>query len=246
MSCGCRQQHAEHIEHAAHSEATEESEPGIKYKADKGLLVPAATAKFIGLKIEDVSERKLSTTFSFDAAIYQAAAHAQFASVEPATPTTSLASALLNRRDAQPLRVGQEVNVQTAKHGNFRAHIRSIDATLGTNSSQVEVIVAIADGDQRLPHAASVSVIATNNSETAGAAIPSSALLRNAEGTFVYTVSGERFVRTPVKLGRVNHDLVEIADGLYAGDQVVVHPVMTLWMAELQSIRGGQACADGH
>ena len=29
-------------------------------------------------------------------------------------------------------------------------------------------------------------------------------------------------------------------------DEVVVNPVMTLWMAELQSIRGGKACADGH
>jgi hypothetical protein len=26
----------------------------------------------------------------------------------------------------------------------------------------------------------------------------------------------------------------------------VVQPVMTLWLAELQSLRGGKACADGH
>jgi hypothetical protein len=39
---------------------------------------------------------------------------------------------------------------------------------------------------------------------------------------------------------------VQITDGLYAGDQVVVQPVMSLWLAELQSLRGGKACADGH
>lgn len=243
ISCGCKPRD---IEHAAHSEAEEQADTGIKYKEGKGLLVTAETAKYIALKVEDVSERKLSTTFSFNAQIYQAATNAQFASVESAVPSISLASALLNRRDAQLLREGQEVNVATARNENFRAHVRSIDATLGTNNSQVEVIVDIADADQRLANGAPISVIATNSSESAGPAIPSSALLRSAEGTFVYTVSGDRFVRTPVKLGRVNHDFIGIADGLYAGDQVVVHPVMTLWMAELQSIRGGQACADGH
>ena len=65
--------------------------------------------------------------------------------------------------------------------------------------------------------------------------IPRAALLRTAEGEFVYTVSGEHFVRTPVKIGAMNADFAEITDGLYAGDQIVVSPVNTLWMAELQS-----------
>ena len=76
--------------------------------------------------------------------------------------------------------------------------------------------------------------------------MPRSSIFRTTEGDFVYTVNGEHFVRAPVKLGRVNHDFAEVTDGLYAGDQIVVQPVMTLWMAELQSIRGGKACADGH
>jgi hypothetical protein len=49
-----------------------------------------------------------------------------------------------------------------------------------------------------------------------------------------------------VKLGAINHEWAEVTDGLYAGDQIVVSPVMTLWLAELQSLRGGKACADGH
>lgn len=38
---------------------------------------------------------------------------------------------------------------------------------------------------------------------------------------------------------------LQVTDGLYAGDQIVVQPVMTLWMAELQSLRGGKVCSDG-
>jgi hypothetical protein len=35
---------------------------------------------------------------------------------------------------------------------------------------------------------------------------------------------------------------VEIKDGLYAGDQVVLQPVMSLWLTELAAVKGGQAC----
>jgi multidrug efflux pump subunit AcrA (membrane-fusion protein) len=79
------------------------------------------------------------------------------------------------------------------------------------------------------------------------ATVPKSAVLKTAEGAFVYTVSGEFFLRTPVKVGADAGDTaVEIKDGLYTGDQIVTHPIMTLWMAELQAIRGGASCADGH
>jgi hypothetical protein len=44
----------------------------------------------------------------------------------------------------------------------------------------------------------------------------------------------------------MNNELVEITDGLYAGDQIVTSPVNDLWMAELQILRGGKACTCGH
>ncbi len=53
-------------------------------------------------------------------------------------------------------------------------------------------------------------------------------------------------MRAAVKLGAVNGEFAEVADGLYAGDQVVVKPVMTLWLSEIQALRGGKACSDGH
>ena len=59
-------------------------------------------------------------------------------------------------------------------------------------------------------------------------------------------MSGKQFVRAALKTGEVSNESVEVTDGLYAGDRIVVQPVMTLWLAELQSIRGGKACADGH
>jgi multidrug efflux pump subunit AcrA (membrane-fusion protein) len=77
-------------------------------------------------------------------------------------------------------------------------------------------------------------------------AIPRVSLLKTAEGSFVYAVNGERFVRTPVKVGAENSERVEITDGLYSGDQIVSNGVMPLWLAELQVLRGGKACTCGH
>jgi multidrug efflux pump subunit AcrA (membrane-fusion protein) len=76
--------------------------------------------------------------------------------------------------------------------------------------------------------------------------IPRSALLKTAEGTFAYTVNGKFYLRTPVKVGAMNEHVVEITDGLYAGDEIIASPVMSLWMAELQVLRGGKACTCGH
>lgn len=76
--------------------------------------------------------------------------------------------------------------------------------------------------------------------------VPRSALLKTAEGYFVYTANDDSFLRTPVKVGAMNENVVEITDGLYSGDQIVSAPVNSLWMAELQLLRGGKSCTCGH
>lgn len=76
--------------------------------------------------------------------------------------------------------------------------------------------------------------------------IPQSSLLTTSTGTFVYVQNGIHFLRTEVKVGRKDDSRLEITEGLYTGDVVVKSPVNLLWYAELQAIRGGQACADEH
>ena len=76
--------------------------------------------------------------------------------------------------------------------------------------------------------------------------IPKEALLKTADGSFAYVVNGDSLFRTRIEVGGQEGEVVEVTDGLYAGDQVVLQPIMALWLAELQAIRGGKACADGH
>lgn len=77
-------------------------------------------------------------------------------------------------------------------------------------------------------------------------AVPSGAVLRTIRGDFVYVANGEWFLRTPVTLGAVDATHVEIGEGLYEGDIVVVQGVPALALAEMQALNGGVGCADGH
>ena len=159
---------------------------------------------------------------------------------------SALASGRLGWMAAALLHQGQEVSASTSPSNSYSGRIVELSTALGTNAGQVEILLSITDPKAELMDGGFVSIRAAKSSGQSVVAVPKSALLRTAEGNFVYTVSGERFVRAQVTLGGVDGEFAEVTDGLYAGDQIVVHPAMTLWMAELQSIRGGKACADGH
>ncbi len=77
-------------------------------------------------------------------------------------------------------------------------------------------------------------------------AIPADALLRTVKGDFVYVANGDWFLRTPVTVGGADGTHVEIKDGLYEGDTIVVKGVRGLSLAEIQALNGGVGCADGH
>lgn len=228
------------------SHAHGEAEVGVTFNAKKGLLVPTATAKFIGLQIADVEERKIASAFQFSAQVYRAASEVQFVSLQPNSTPAALASGNVSPADAAKLNEGQTVSVQSgAGEVSLPGRIVALKRGLEKASGQVEVLLAVSDGQSLLAPGGSVSVTVSFGGEKSVVSVPRSALFRTTEGDFIYTVSGDHFVRAPVKLGVINHEFAEITDGLYAGDQIVVQPVMTLWMAELQSLRGGKACADG-
>lgn len=225
----------------------EQADAGVTFNAKKGLLVPPETAKFIGLQVADVEERKIAATFQFSARVYRAASEAQFASLQPSGRPDALASGTVGPADAAKLREGQAVSVQSGTDSVLLpGRVVALNRDLEKASGQVEVLLAIADGEKPLASGAFLSVSVSLGGEKSVVSVPRSAVFRTTEGDFVYTVSGEHFMRAPVKLGVVNHEFVEVTDGLYAGDQIVIQPVMTLWLAELQSLRGGKACADGH
>jgi len=87
-----------------------------------------------------------------------------------------------------------------------------------------------------------VSDVVTN-AGSAFAAVPESSLLSTATGDFVFTVNGDHFQRTQIKLGDRADGWVSVSDGLLEGDQVVTNGVRELWRIELQATKAGAACA---
>jgi multidrug efflux pump subunit AcrA (membrane-fusion protein) len=106
----------------------------------------------------------------------------------------------------------------------------------------LEILVEFRPGPGVVQAGAFLQARVTRDDATNVVSIPRAALLQCSDGYSVYTVSGEHLVRTPVRVGAANAHLVEITDGLYSGDQVVLQPVMSLWMTELAAVKGGQAC----
>lgn len=243
---GCGDGHKEgdgHI-HADHGHEAGEKQVGISFSEKHGLRVSPETAKFIGLEVAEVEERKVASEFRFTARVYRAASEARFASTVPMAATTALASGLVSPSEAALLNEGQSISVAVDGSTTLAARITAVERS--PERSDVEVLLSVADDQGRLSSGAFVAATVPLGGKKTVVSVPRSALLRTMEGDFAYTVSGEAFVRAPLKLGAVNGEFAEVTDGLYAGDQIVVKPAMTLWLAEIQALRGGKACSDGH
>jgi hypothetical protein len=232
--------------HKATEHDTHETQAGVTFSARQGLSVPPTTAKYIGLQVVDVDERNITASVRFSARVYQTVSERRFASAGPAATPIALASAFVSPAQAALLTNGQAAIVAANGKQELKAEVAAVNRSLEKVQGQAEVMLAIEDPGARLTNGVIASISVPLGSEQSVVTIPRSAVLRTAEGDFAYTMSGKQFVRTAIKTDNVNSDFVEVTDGLYVGDRIVVQPVMTLWLAELQSIRGGKACADGH
>lgn len=239
---GC--EHGEKKEHG-HGHTSDEyavEEDAVTFNVKRGISVPKSTAAFIGMTVQDVVEREVRKTLRFSAQICQIQSR-------PASPASTeiLASGIVSGNDAKSLSADDSVAIQRSTSANvLRGKIKAVNPIPELGNNSFEVLLTIEDAAAPLKLGEHLEITAEIGKPANVSGVPGSALLRTVEGEFVYTVSGEHYVRTHVKTGVIDNDFVEITDGLFAGDQVVVRPVMTLWMAELQSLRGGKACADGH
>jgi hypothetical protein len=236
----CRKPAAEH--NAAKPEGAGDT---VQLKAGHGLALHPKVKANIGLTVAEVGEEKIAPVFTAQLHVIQGADSAvRQIALTPSGGTE--ANGWLSADKAARLQPGQEVELRSDSPGASVAEkgvIRRLEKSPYAALSDFEVVVetpAQFDTGTRL--------IATFHAPAGDAvpAVPRSALLKTAEGWFVYAVNESFYVRTPVKVGVMSEQFAEITDGLYSGDQIVTAPVSTLWMAELQILRGGKACSCGH
>lgn len=203
-------------------------ENGAQFKKGEGLSLTDEMKKAIALRIADVGEEKVASSIT----------------VSLSAMKVNEANGWLAPQQAAQVKPGTEASLQPEGNGPMlKGTVQRVEQMPFGTLGDYEVTITTAQ-----PLSIGTRLKGTFHAPAgeAVAAIPRSALLKTAEGTFVYAVNGSFYVRTPVKTGAMNDALVEITDGLYSGDQIVTTPVMSLWMAELQVLRGGKACTCGH
>jgi hypothetical protein len=201
--------HAGH-DHSAH--AHDERETPARFKAGSGLQLSPETTTALGLKTAEVEERAVRHSYELTASVFDAGPPAR-------------ASALV------PVAIADEVE----KNPPVNARLLAVHRHLVAAVAQAELIFALPDS----PAVGSTLSLSLQGPPTTSPAVPRSALLRTATGTFVYVVNGTMLLRTPVKTGATDGEFFEILDGLYAGDVVATAGVEQLWLTELRLTKGG-------
>lgn len=201
-----------------------------EFSVSKGLFLPESTRQALSLTQAEVTEGTVFEQMDFTLRVF--------------STNTGLAQAsgLVAHKDLSKIAAEKTITASTQDGRLLNAEIDRVVLNSGNESGRAEILVRL-NGPGPTPAVGefiSGSMTLPGNPESI--AIPRSALLECSEGTFVYTISGDRFVRTAVEVGRKNPEHAEIVDGLYTGDEVVTHPVQSLWMTELAAVKGGQSC----
>ncbi len=215
-------------EASAAKESAPLPENGAQFKEGRGLAITDEMKQAIGLQVSEVAEESIAPTITISLDSVQA--HEACGWITP--------------DQAKVIRAGMEARLQSATStDSFKGIVKSIEQMPLGSLGDHELTITTEDS---LPAGTPLTATFKGAESDVVPVVPATALLKTAEGSFVYAVNDGFYVRTPVTAGPSDGTLVEITDGLYSGDQIVTTPVMSLWMAELQVLRGGKACTCGH
>lgn len=214
----------------------EESPSGASFKTGKGVMVTEETKKILGVEVVEVTEQKLPAQIRFNVQVFGEKHHHAIRD-DDHTGCDVHGSGFLPPEKSDAVKSGQKVEVQTRPNESLAGVVLAVEKAVSLG--EAEIIVGFTNATDKVKPGEFLSAVITLPRENVVTVIPRSALLRTSEGTFVYALNGEAYLRTPVKLGSEANGLLEITDGLLAGDSVVTKPVETLYLIELRATKGG-------
>lgn len=213
----------------------EESPSGASFKAGKGVIVADETKKILGIEVADVVEEEHPQVIQFDVQVF--GEKHRFAHEEVNHSGCEIhGSGLVPPDRAAPIEAKQPVTLVTAANEKLEGFVVAVKKVVAYGES--EVIVGVTS-QAKLKDGEFVKAIVRLPGKGVATVIPQEALIRTSQGTFVYVVNGNAYLRTAVQVGSEADGKLEITDGLFAGDQVVTKPVQTLWLIELRATKGG-------
>lgn len=120
----------------------------------------------------------------------------------------------------------------------FRGTVDTIDPVLNPQTRAATVRAVLANGDRKLKPGMLMTVTIEAQARTSPA-VPELAIVGEGEQSFVFTVENGKAKRIPVRTGLRQNGLVEIVEGLSAGQRVVTEGVVKI--AAGQTVRTGGA-----
>jgi hypothetical protein len=246
---GCGHPHADSDDHDhgegeahghdhSHDEShEEESAFGATFMAGKGVRLAEETRKHLGVEVAKVTERNLPVQIPLTVQVFGEKHHHHLLNPEDHAGCDTHGSAFLPPNDAARVKPGQPVEVLKSTNRPLHGVVLQVQPALALGES--EIVVGVSNATASLLPGEFVRARIHLSRDARVTAIPQSALLRTAEGNFVYVVNGDAYLRTAVKTGAETEGWIEITAGLFAGQSVVAEPAQTLYLIELRATKGG-------
>lgn len=213
-----------------------ESSSGAEFVAGKGVRLADDTRKILGIEVAELSQQQLPRQIRFNVQVF-GEKHHHAALTNDHAGCDVYASGFLPLEQAAMLRTGLPAQILQGTNESFAGVVLGVEKAFALGES--EVIIGLTNAMAKLKPGEFLPAVATVPREGPVLAMPRSALLRTAEGTFAYVVEGEFFNRTPVGVGSETDDFLEITNGLAAGASVVNRQLETLYLIELRATKGG-------
>lgn len=122
------------------------------------------------------------------------------------------------------VKIGQPVKLTTAAGKTLLGKISNIGSTVDPEDRAIHVRVVTENRSEELkPEMFVTAKIVVAQSKQQQIIVPPSAILDDNGRSLVYVQYGNQFQPVPVKTGYRTSDEVEILDGLFEGDQLVIH-----------------------
>ena len=155
----------------------------------------------------------------------------QYVQAGAATPVYTLADvssvwliAAVREADAVAIEPGQniEVHVLALPGRILHARLAAVGATVDPTTHRVAVRATLANADGRLKPEMFASFAIVTSAESSAPAVPESAIVREGEAAHVWVVgAGNGLALRPIRTGRTREGMVEVLDGLKAGERVI-------------------------
>lgn len=137
-----------------------------------------------------------------------------------------------------------EIQLDALPDKRFRGQVHMIVPTADRSKASVMVKVSFLDKDPRILPEMSAKVAFLEHAvspeeERPRVALPSAAVISREGNHWVFVVAGRRVTEVPVHTGAKIGDMVEVIDGVKAGDKVVLNPPKKLKDGSKISIKEG-------